>query len=106
MCIALGRYYAVVYKHYNQHAMQQQWEVCYTTNTDINARLIAGHLQAQGIPAQVLSQVDTMRAFTVGDLAIAKVLVPQEYYTQAIECLIDMEIEDESDNTDTDTFDV
>lgn len=86
--------------------MQQQWEVCYTTNTEIGARLIAGHLQAQGIPAQVLSQVDTMRAFTLGDLAIAKVLVPEEYYTQAIECLINMEIEDNSDNNDSEHSDV
>ena len=78
MYIVLAKYYNGVYKLSKLKSMQQQWEVCYTTNTEIGARLIAGHLQAQGIPAQVLSQVDTMRAFTLGDLTIAKVLVPEE----------------------------
>ncbi len=59
------------------------WALVYTTNTHTDALLIEGMLQANDIPAQVLSQVDTMRAFDVGALAIAKVFVPTSYVSEA-----------------------
>lgn len=54
-----------------------EWKIVRTVSTEIEARLIAGRLQAYGIPAFVLSQVDSTRNFTIGALAIAKVFVPE-----------------------------
>ncbi len=59
------------------------WEIVRRVSTEIEARLIAGRLEANGIPAIVLSQVDSTRNFTVGALAVAKVLVPREYLSAA-----------------------
>lgn len=53
-----------------------EWAIVRTVATEIEARLIAGRLEASGIPACVLSQVDRTRNFTVGALAVAKVFVP------------------------------
>lgn len=64
-----------------------EWKIARTVSTEIEARLIAGRLQANGIPAFVLSQVDTTRNFTVGALAVAKVFVPEELLDQANEIL-------------------
>ena len=55
-----------------------EWRIVRTVSTEIEARLIAGRLRANGIPAFVLSQVDSTRNFTVGALAVAKVFVPEE----------------------------
>ena len=49
----------------------------------IEAELIAGRLRSHGIPAIVLSQVDSTRGFTVGGLAIAKVFVPLILFAEA-----------------------
>ncbi|MCE2504425.1 MAG: DUF2007 domain-containing protein [Chlorobi bacterium] len=54
-----------------------EWEIVRTVNTVVEAELIAGRLRSYDIPAIVLSQVDSTRNFTVGELAIAKVFVPQ-----------------------------
>ena len=59
------------------------WALVYTTNTEFDALVIEGMLLAHDIPAQVLSQVDTTRGFTVGDLAVAKVFVPTEHVIEA-----------------------
>lgn len=60
-----------------------EWRIVREVSSEIEARLIAGRLQADGIPAVVLSQVDTTRNFTVGALAIAKVFVPEHLFAQA-----------------------
>jgi hypothetical protein len=54
-----------------------EWSIVRTVNTEIEARLIAGRLRSEGIPAFVLSQVDSTRNLTVGALALAKVFVPE-----------------------------
>lgn len=59
------------------------WAIVRKVSSEIEARLIAGRLHADGIPAVVLSQVDTTRNFTVGALAIAKVFVPAHLLEQA-----------------------
>lgn len=60
-----------------------EWRIIRTVSTEIEARLIAGRLRAGGIPAFVLSQVDTTRNFTVGALAVAKVFVPEALLAEA-----------------------
>src|SRR5687768_1840001 len=55
-----------------------RWGVLRTYSTELEARLVAGRLNAHGIPACVLSQVDSTRNFTVGALAVAKVFVPDQ----------------------------
>jgi|GEM_PF-883429 len=60
-----------------------EWRIIRTVSTEIEARLVAGRLQAGGIPAFVLSQVDSTRNFTVGALAVAKVFVPATLLAEA-----------------------
>lgn len=69
------------------------WEIIRTVSTEIEARLIAGRLWANGVPAFVLSQVDSTRNFTVGALAIAKVFVP-EYLLLEAEAILRIPPED------------
>lgn len=64
--------------------------------SEIEARLIAGRLLADGVPAVVLSQVDTTRNFTVGALAVAKVFVPRDRLEEA-RMLLDLPLPPESD---------
>src|SRR6476469_7037320 len=64
-----------------------QWEIVRTASTEIEATLIAGRLRASGIPAFVLSQVDSTRQFTVGALAVAKIYVPGQMLEEAREIL-------------------
>jgi len=59
------------------------WRIVRTVSTEIEARLIAGRLRSEQIPAFVLSQVDTTRNFTVGALAVAKVFVPVQLLARA-----------------------
>ncbi|MCC7438461.1 MAG: DUF2007 domain-containing protein [Armatimonadetes bacterium] len=64
-----------------------EWTIIRTVNTDIEARILAGRLRAEGIPAFVLSQVDTTRGFTIGALAVAKVFVPEHLCDEAEQIL-------------------
>lgn len=66
---------------------QGPMSVATTTNSVVNAELLAGSLRHEGIPAKVLSQFDTMRALTVGGLAIVSILVPDELVEQARELI-------------------
>lgn len=59
------------------------WEIVRVVSTAIEAELMAGRLRSHGIPAIVLSQVDTTRNFTIGALAVAKVFVPDIYLDRA-----------------------
>jgi hypothetical protein len=60
-----------------------EWKIARTVSTEIEARIIAGRLIANNIPAFVLSQVDSTRGFTVGALAVAKVFVPESLLDEA-----------------------
>lgn len=68
-----------------EHHVPEQitWAVIRVVNTAIEAELMAGRLRSHGIPAIVLSQVDSTRNFTVGELAIAKVFVPSFHAVEA-----------------------
>lgn len=70
-----------------------EWTIIRTVNTEMEARILAGRLRAEGIPAFVLSQVDTTRGFTVGALAVAKVFVP-EYLRSEAEQILQTEIDE------------
>jgi len=68
-------------KDYNENF---EWVVIFTTNTEIDALMYKANLESADIPVQVLSQVDTTRNFTLGDLAIVKILVPKEFADDAL----------------------
>lgn len=63
------------------------WVLLYTTNTLLDAEMYKANLVSAGIPTQILSQVDTTRFFTVGDLAIVKIFVQEPYYKHAKEII-------------------
>ena len=65
----------------------QRWSIIRTFSREFEARLVAGRLIANGVPACVLSQVDSTRNLTVGALAVAKVFVPDSLRDEAEEVL-------------------
>lgn len=69
------------------------WALVYTTNTDIHAAMLKANLEGAGIPVRILSQVDTVRMLTVGNLAIVKIYVPSPFYTDALEIVKTIENE-------------
>jgi hypothetical protein len=66
---------------------EENWTIIRTVGTVFEAELIAGRLRSFGIPAVVLSQVDSTRNFTVGALAVAKVFVPDRSFDEAEEIM-------------------
>jgi hypothetical protein len=72
---------------------QIAWKIVRTVSTEVEATLIAGRLRAYGVPAFVLSQVDSTRHFTVGALAVAKVFVPETMKDEA-ERILAMPVEE------------
>lgn len=62
---------------------EAKWSIIRTYSTDIEARIVAGRLIAHGVPACVLSQVDSTRHFTVGALAVVKLFVPDAMRPEA-----------------------
>lgn len=63
------------------------WIQVYSTNTEIDAELIKQNLENNDIPANILSQVDSTRQFTVGFLAIVKIFVEKNNYDKAKEII-------------------
>lgn len=61
----------------------EPWEVIAELGTEWEAELLCGKLRSCGIPAQVLSQRDSTRMFTVGGLAVVKLFVPAAYAQMA-----------------------
>jgi hypothetical protein len=72
------------------------WEIVYTTNRKIDAEMYKANLEGAGIPVNILSQVDTTRMLTIGNLAVVKIYVPIQFFNIAKE-IIDA-INSESDN--------
>ena len=68
-----------------------KWVLVYTTNTQIDAEHFKANLEGADIPVQILSQVDTSRMLTVGDLAIVKIYVPSSCYEDALLIIRDIE---------------
>lgn len=66
---------------------EKDWVLVYETNTEISAEFIKQNLENNGIPTNILSQVDSTRQFTVGYLAIVKIFVLREDIEKAIELI-------------------
>jgi len=67
----------------NHDWKQYPWLLIYTTNTLIDAEMFKANLESADIPVQILSQIDSTRQLTIGDLAIVKIYVPCIYETDA-----------------------
>jgi hypothetical protein len=67
------------------------WAQVYTTNTLIDAEMFRQNLESAGIPAQILSQIDSTRNFTLGELAIVKIFVPEPYFNHALDIIKEIE---------------
>ena len=63
------------------------WELVYTTNREIVAEMYKANLEGAGIPVSILSQVDSTRMLTVGNLAIVKIYVPKQFLNTAKEII-------------------
>jgi hypothetical protein len=83
ICPACGHGYAEPIDE-RQH---YPWALVYTTNTVIDAEMYRANLEGAGIPVNILSQVDTARAPTLGDLAIVKIYVLSPFATEAKEII-------------------
>jgi len=66
---------------------EKDWVLIYETNTEINAEFIKQNLENNGIPTNILSQVDSTRQFTIGYLAIVKIYVLREDMYKANELI-------------------
>lgn len=66
---------------------EKDWVLVYETNTEISAEFIKQNLENNGIPTNILSQVDSTRQFTIGYLAIVKIFVLREDIEKAIELI-------------------
>jgi len=64
-----------------------KWAVCYTTNDIMEATHYKAMIEGENIPAEILSQIDTTRMFTIGDLAIVKLMVPSPFLDEAKEII-------------------
>jgi hypothetical protein len=73
------------------------WQVAYTTNNIIDATMYKSMLEGAEIPVSILSQIDSTRMFTIGDLAIVKIMVPRQYLKEAKQVIEDIN-STESDN--------
>jgi hypothetical protein len=67
--------------------------IVYTTSTEVEALLIKGMLENEDVPAQVLSQIDTTRNFTLGALSVAKIYVLKSDYEKAKRLIAEHESE-------------
>lgn len=62
----------------------QGWAQVYQTGDEIEAQLIRGNLESEGIPAQVFSQKDHAFSVGFGDLSPVRVLVPAFAFEDAL----------------------
>ena len=63
----------------------QGWVEVWQAGTDSEAELVAGHLRARDLDAQVLSQKDHAHMLSVAGMAIVRVLVPAAQYLVSAE---------------------
>jgi hypothetical protein len=59
--------------------------------------MFKANLESAEIPTQILSQIDSTRMLTVGNLAIVKIYVPLPYVNEALEIIHAIE-EDNQNN--------
>jgi hypothetical protein len=75
-------------------SMVGDWVVVKTASTPYEAEMIKANLEGAGIVAAVYSQSDRMYYMTVGDLAVAKVMVPKDQLAAAKDIIDAIEAED------------
>lgn len=56
----------------------------YTNNSELGARLVVENLRAEGIDATLYSQADRSFPMDIGEMSIARVLVPTFQYEEAL----------------------
>lgn len=66
------------------------WVSVFSASSPIEAELVRASLLAAGIPATVLGQTDSMYVVTVGDLAVAEVMVPKGVAEDARRLLVEL----------------
>ncbi len=71
-----------------------EWKLLTTVNREEIAYLLKGYLESEGVPAAILSQLDTTRNFTLGELAIIKIFVPSALFEKAKSLLARLESEE------------
>jgi len=59
------------------------WVAVYSASTPYEAHMVKANLESANIPAMVLSQSDRMYYMTLGDLALAEVMVPKTSFMEA-----------------------
>jgi len=67
------------------------WMLVYTSNDYIDAQMFKANLESADIPAHVLSQIDSTRQFTLGELSIVKIFVPSPLAVEAREIIDSIE---------------
>jgi hypothetical protein len=72
------------------------WQVAYTTNNIMDATMYKSMLEGAEIPVSILSQIDSTRMFTVGDLAIVKIMVPRQFLKEAKQVIDDINNSEEN----------
>ncbi|HEX8690987.1 MAG TPA: zinc ribbon domain-containing protein [Longimicrobium sp.] len=63
------------------------WAQVYTNNDELSARLLVENLRAEGIDAQLYSQADRSFPMDLGEMSIARVLVPVWEFQHALELI-------------------
>ncbi len=64
-----------------------EWVNCYTTNDMLEAEMLKGQLLSVGIPVEILSQFDSARMLTVGELSLIKIYTPKPYFDEVRELI-------------------
>lgn len=70
--------------------MDKDWKLVYTCNTELEAHHLKGNLIGAEIDCEILSQVDSTRQFTLGELAIVKLYVREEDFEDARKIIEDI----------------
>lgn len=65
------------------------WTCAYSTNTEIDASMVANYLEDCGIDTQILSKRDSAYKLTVGDMACVFVYVQEEKVKETEKALED-----------------
>lgn len=73
------------------------WKCVYTTNTQVDATMVANYLHSLEIEAQILNKRDSAYNFTVGDMAQVFVYVPQDHQKAAEDAI--EQLSDESEDS-------
>lgn len=70
---------------------EQTWEFLTEVDGELNAEIIRGLLEAQGIPVNLSQEgVGKVYGLTIGEFGRVEILVPSDYLAQAQQVLTDL----------------